>query len=144
MYRKTNTIKKSSHARQRGSSLVIAIFIIIVLSLLGAALVRMLNSSAESIVYEVYGTRAFHAAQSGLQMKLAERFPLIGSADAPNCNSISPKFTNVAGLNACEAVVTCTPDTDASITTYTIKSLGSCDIGGVVTSRTVEVVARDL
>jgi hypothetical protein len=38
---------------QKGSALVIAIFIIIVLSALGAALVNMLDSSQEGVAYEV-------------------------------------------------------------------------------------------
>jgi len=140
---KVALFNKPNRLKQQGSSLVIAIFIIIVLSLLGAALVRMLNSSAETIVYEVYGTRALQAAQSGLQKKLADLFPL---SVGPTCNLVNEDkdFSNTPGLDNCSYAASCVSNTNGSITTYTITSTGSCSIAGIVTSRKLEVVARDL
>lgn len=133
---------------QRGSSLVIAIFIIVVLSALGAALVNMLDSSQESVAYEVLGTRAYTAAQSGLQWQLAEIFPL--SSNGMSCksqadiNSTAPTFLNVKGLAQCNVSVTCTDFERESIRYYSITSTGECTIDGEVTSRTVAVEARSL
>jgi len=133
----------ANRKNQRGSSLVIAIFIIVVLSLLGAALVRMLNSSAESIVYEVYGTRALQAAQSGIQLKLAELFPL--SAGTPKCDDVVTKsFSNTLGLENCAYSTSCISNNGGNITIYIIESRGTCEVAGIFTSRTLEVVARDL
>ena len=58
---------RPSYQSQRGSALIVAIFVIVVTSLLVATLSGLLRTSNESVVTEVYGTRAFTAAQSGLQ-----------------------------------------------------------------------------
>lgn len=62
--------------KQQGSALIVAIFIIVVMTLLVAALSKLLTRSSESISYEVLGTRAFFAAQSGMEQGLAQLFPL--------------------------------------------------------------------
>ncbi|HBY85826.1 MAG TPA: type II secretory pathway component, partial [Colwellia sp.] len=70
------SIKLRTSNEQRGSALVLALFIIVVTTLLGAALVRMISANSETIAYEVIGTRAYQAAQAGAQRKLSELFPL--------------------------------------------------------------------
>ncbi len=135
--------------RQQGSALVIAIFIIIVFSVLGAALVNMLDSSQEGVAYEVLGTRAYTAAQSGLQWQLSEVFPL--SSDAVACKSqadidaATPNFSTTTGFIQCNISVNCRDFTgDEGIRYYVITSTGECALDGEVTSRTVEVDARSL
>tara|TARA_R110000737_G_scaffold316626_1_gene327005 strand:- start:1440 stop:1925 length:486 start_codon:yes stop_codon:yes gene_type:complete len=133
---------------QTGSALVIAIFAIIVMSLLGAALVNMLDSSQEGVAYEVLGTRAYTAAQSGLQWQLSEVFPL--NSDAIACkipteiNSLTPTFNNVPGLAQCSINVTCVDFVLDSVRYYTITSTSECAIDGEVTSRRVAVEAHSL
>ena len=73
MYR---NFSESNKERQSGSALVIAIFVLVIMTLLGSALIRMQSSSAETVVYEVMGTRAYAAAQTGIQWQLKEVFPL--------------------------------------------------------------------
>ena len=68
-----------------GSALVIAIFIIVVMTIIGTALVRMINTEAQTIAYEVLGTRAFQAAQTGLQRRLQLVYPL--GTSAGNCDA---------------------------------------------------------
>jgi len=65
---------------QRGSAIVIALFIIVVMSLLVASLSQLLRSSSESVSYEVLGTRAFYAAQTGLEAGLVQLFPVNSSS----------------------------------------------------------------
>ena len=65
--------------QQQGSALVVALFIIIVMGLLVGSMSRLLVSSSESISYEVLGTRAFFAAQSGMERSLSLLYVL----DAP-------------------------------------------------------------
>ena len=133
-HKQPQRIIKHSHSflrrsTQKGSALVIAIFIIIVLSALGAALVNMLDSSQEGVAYEVLGTRAYTAAQSGLQWQLSEAFPL-GSV--------------VPGLKQCTVSVTCSDFELDNVRYYSISSTGQCTIDGEKTSRTVAVEARSL
>ncbi len=132
---------------QKGSALVIAIFVIVVMSLLGSALVRMLNAEAETIAYEVLGTRAFQAAQTGLQVKLSELFPLGGTSGSCDAD-VNVNLSVIEGLENCDVErAECSIDTPIpvdGITYYTIISEGQCDFGGVITSRTLEVKARTL
>lgn len=141
--------KKASIKKQQGSALVIAIFVIIVMTLLGTALVRMLSTEAETVAYEVIGTRAFQAAQSGMQWQLQQVFPLGSSGVAcPSATSIK-SFVNIGndgrGLKNCRAELKCDgfPHTDG-ITYYQLESTGICTVGGVKTSRTIAVDARSL
>lgn len=150
-HKQTLRIAKHSHTslpKQKGSALVIAIFIIIVLSALGAALVSMLDSSQEGVAYEVLGTRAYTAAQSGLQWQLAEVFPLnsgaISCKSQADIDSTTPTFNNVQGLARCTVSVSCADFELDSIRYYTITSSGECAIDGEVTSRKVSVEARSL
>jgi MSHA biogenesis protein MshP len=134
--------------RQSGSALVIAIFVIIVLSLLGAALVKILDSSQESVAFEVLGTRAYNAAQTGIQWQLAQLFPLDGNIKM--CSEISntpPVISGVAGFEGCEIQLTvssCVDFLHDGARYYTITSTGQCSVGAELTSRTLEVEARSL
>jgi len=129
---------------QRGSALVIAIFIIVVMTLLGSTLVRMIGSTAETIAYEVIGTRAMQAAQAGAQRKMAELFPLLPASGA--CTSgAAYDFSAIKGLENCQAIVTCDDDaTVDGIAYYTVTSTGQCNVAGVFTSRKIEIKAKSL
>jgi MSHA biogenesis protein MshP len=133
---------------QSGSALVIAIFIIVVMSVLGAALVNMLDSSQEGVAFEVLGTRAFTAAQSGAQWQLTQLFPLQNVAQTCQSQIIidnaTPNFSNTSGLAQCSVRVFCSSFVHDSIEYYKVTSTGQCDIDGEVTSRTIEIEARSL
>lgn len=133
--------------KQNGSALVVAIFIIIVISLLGAALVSILESSQESVAYEVLGTRAYTAAQSGVQWQLGQIFPTGLASDAVNgCSAAAPPvISNIDGLKNCSIdSIECSEFTHDNVRYFTVTSTGECTIDGEITSRTVEVEARSL
>ena len=67
--------------RMRGSALMIALFVIVVMALLAAAMGRFLVDSGEKNTVEVRSVRALLAAQSGLEVALYRLFP---SARLPN------------------------------------------------------------
>nr|WP_286262980.1 hypothetical protein [Thalassotalea atypica] len=141
-----------------------AVFIMVVMLMLGVALVRMLSSSAETIAYEVLGTRAYNIANTGLQAKMAEIFPL--GADALRCNGGStstlvdgaapaatvtlvdykPSLANVEGLRNCTVTqLTCSNFKQDAVVYYQLSSVGECQIDGAnKTSRTIVVEARSL
>jgi len=138
--------KKSKMSyKQKGSALVMAIFIIVVMTLLGSALVRMVSSNAETIAYEVIGTRAYQAAQAGAQRKLSELFPLL-----PNnglcIGNVDYDFSTVKGLETCKAInVSCLESATVSgVTYYIVTSTGRCNVAGAYTSRQIEINARNL
>jgi MSHA biogenesis protein MshP len=132
--------------KQRGSALVLAIFIIVVMTLLGSALVRMIGVNAETIAYEVIGTRAYQAAQAGVQRKMSELFPLNPGVSVCEDNIVPYDFSAIEGLENCKAeIVTCNLDALVKgISYYTVTSTGQCSVAGVFTSRKIEMKARSL
>ena len=56
--------------RQRGFSLVPALFLLIVLAALGAVAVRMLAVSQQTTVLAIQGTRAYAAARAGVEVAI--------------------------------------------------------------------------
>lgn len=135
-----------SKKSQRGSSLVIAIFIIVVMSLLGATLLEMMTNNEEDYAYEVLGTRAYNTAQIGVQWKLQRIFPLNEDANPNMCAdpTLPPTLNDVQGLNQCSITVLCTTFKHDDVNYFTVKSTGQCNINGETTSRMVEVQAKSL
>lgn len=136
---------------QRGSALVVALFVIIVMSLLGTALVNMQSTSSEAIAQEVLGTRALAAARSGMQRQLSILFPI--GARAAQCAAFYEQDFTVEGLQNCSVEVTCEQYArNDDIGYYRLTSTGTCGSGTVesdsastvVSSRTIQVEARDL
>lgn len=143
---------------QRGSALVIAIFVILVMSLLAATLLRVGGDADEGVNLEVWGLRAFNAANSGADAALARLFPLSGGT--AGCAAVGSSWTapDVTGFHGCNVQLSCeTLSQDASpgsARLYRIRSTavcesGSCGVGAaddsqcLRVSRVVEVEARE-
>lgn len=145
-------------SKQRGSALMLTLFILIVLILLGSALMRVLSTGSEATAQEVIGTRAYMAANSAMQAELQKLFPLNETAIQCNSNAtydFSASGSNIDGLFHCSATTTCThyathPTTGDLF--YRLNSIGKCASSSlqsdskdvVVSSRTIQVEARDL
>ncbi|MFQ6371850.1 MSHA biogenesis protein MshP [Shewanella sp. YIC-542] len=138
-------------ARQRGSALVIAIFVIVIMSLLASVLLRLSSNADEGVNQEVWSLRAFNAANSGADAALARLFPLDGTT--AGCSAVGNEWTppDVAGFSSCRVSLQCNSLSVGDDTVYTVRSAaicetGNCDAGTVSclrVSRTVEVEARD-
>ena len=127
--------------RQQGFSLPVAIFILVIMALVGAAAVSIMESSQQSVSSEVLSTRAFFSAESGAQYALAQLFTLDGSA--ASCQSPYPTLTFTSnGFAGCTANVSCSSNTIGSNVYYTISSIGNCDMGGTVSERQIELMAK--
>ncbi|WP_240485133.1 type II secretory pathway protein [Aestuariibacter salexigens] len=128
--------------RQRGSLLVISLFVLIVGALLGVTMVRLLSASSQSVIYEVTGQRAFNAANSGLQQLLAGSFPVGGSPTVCNGTITSDAaFSQIDGLQNCQYEARCST-TELLVAGQTrqyvrLSSTGYCAAGSVIVSRTV-------
>lgn len=114
---------------QRGSAILIALFVIVIMALLAAAMGRFLVDSAEKHTVEVRGVRALMAAQSGLEIALYRLYPN-GQWQGQQCAaSTSLSFTD-AGLIGCQAIVTCNKVSvsaaGATQTAYDFSSEGRC------------------
>lgn len=149
--------KHKSHAlgKQRGAALAVAVFIIVVMSLIGMAMVRILGDSSQAIVSEVYGTRAQAAARTGAELFLTELFP----HDAPAASGLCPlrsaaepsevraeqTFT-IPGLTSCSTTVYCDrADLSApySGTHFRIITEGQCQVGDLTYSKVIMLEASD-
>jgi MSHA biogenesis protein MshP len=136
----------ANRAKQSGSALVIAIFVLVIMTLLGSALIRMQGSSVETVVYEVMGTRAYAAANIGIQWQLTEVFPL-NTTGITLCKTVivEPNISSVIGLESCEIEIKCDDSiSHDGVQYYTLESKGSCSVAGVKTSRTIEIEARNI
>ncbi len=148
--------------QQQGLSLVMAVFILVVLALLGAAMVNILTAGSESVAREVISTRALFAAESGAQRKLNEIFVAGSAIDPGQCasNAGEVRTTNynggtvntatyversvLAGLFACDNVsVDCSYVTINTTNYFTISSTGRCGPSNEPAVRVVEVQAKD-
>lgn len=126
---------------QRGFSLPVAVFILVIMALIGTALVSLTQSSHQALGQEVISTRAFYAAESGAQVALGQLFSLNGAT--ANCAAPYPtiNFTS-AGLDGCSASVNCSSNTINSKTYYTLTSTGSCSFATTSATRQIELMAK--
>lgn len=153
---------RNNFTRQRGSALVIGVFIITVMFLLAATLINVLNDADQQISVEVWGTRAFAAANSGADKSLATLFPVNGTNG--NCATETSwdigSDTGLVGFHGCKVLMECSkvettyPAPQANMTQYLITSTATCSTGEcdsgvgsesscIRVSRQVEVEARD-
>ena len=149
-----------SMANQQGSSLILALFVIIILTLIGSVLTRIISTSSETVSQEVLGTRAYMAANSAMQAELQLIFPLntTGVCNATNVAPYDFKTVlgdDIPGLYACNATTQCIlyhTDIVTGIKYYRLTSTGKCGNGTmgseskaiVKSSRTIQVEARSL
>lgn len=139
--------------QQQGNALLLSIFIIVVMTLIGTAIVRVISTGSESVAVEVLGTRAYSAAQTGLEIKLSEIFPLGQPATA--CSATGETSTvnlnAIVGFTDCTVEVTCTQyaqedfESGGSILFNRLVAIGECGVNGPVpVSRLIQVEARSL
>lgn len=107
---------KTPLQHQRGAALAIAIFVIVVLSLIGLTVVKMVRDATMSTVVEVYGTRTEAAARSGAELFLTQLFPLAAPTQSALCParvSATPQTSVLShglaavGLDHCTVTVFC-------------------------------------
>lgn len=146
--------KSYTLSKQKGSAIVLAIFVIVIISLLGAALMSLQRDSAKGSSYEVYAARAYLSAYSASEIALAELFPLIpvdAVATVPSCSHVTVNIalqSYDAGFHGCSAIVSCSvlsPSLSSSLPTrYKVVSTAVCKNAQTVTRRQITVEAVSL
>ena len=97
-------------ARERGLSLVTAIFLMVVLAMLGAFMVSVTGMQQSSSVLDVQGVRAYEAARAGVEWgawKVLDPNDAIGTYDPADCPSTT-ELTLAGSLSPFTVTVTCT------------------------------------
>jgi len=82
--------KKRGGYAQRGFSIVTAIFLIVVLGLLGVFIVTVVGMQQQSQALDVQGVRAYHAARAGIEWGAFQ--------------VLDPSHSQVSGLANCDAM----------------------------------------
>ncbi|MFO7765740.1 MAG: hypothetical protein R6V33_04850 [Pelovirga sp.] len=104
---------------QKGFTLVQAVFIIVVLALLGAAMVQLIRVQTSTGVMALQGARAYHAARSGLEWGAARILE-----DGVVCADIKDKEINieefVVKISSCEE-----PDIKEGAQEYNVYTIKS-------------------
>ncbi len=151
--------KHHSIKKQQGSSIVLAIFVIVIIALLTAALASLQRDSAQSTSYEVYAARAYLSAYSASELALVSLFPLDSrEADPENCTQdesldaddvITVVLGSDVGFHGCTASYTCqilTSETHSAglATRYKVVSMAICKNAQTVTRRQITLEAVSL
>lgn len=144
-------MKTNSRSRQTGLSIPLAIFVLVIIAMLGAAMVNILNLGQESVAREVVSMRALMAAESGAERGL--NTVLEGGAACTGDLSVAPTdldnlswspWTIAApGLAGCTAVVSCGQINIAGTAYYSFRSEGECGPAGDRAHRVIQVQAKD-
>jgi len=103
----------------KGFALVSAIFILVILTLLGTFLVRVFEVGFSTTTFAIQGTRAYYAAQSGFDWGTYQ------ALQNSSCVASSVLPLSQGGLQGFTATVQCTSQvTSEGTTIYTITSQG--------------------
>ncbi|MBV1840185.1 type II secretion system protein [Photobacterium ganghwense] len=135
----------SPRHKQHGSALIVSLFVIVVMSLLAAAMIRVDWANQDITTKEVLGTRAWFTAHSANEVTLSELFPLNQPPNTAACTN-----THFAPANNfhCSADVACTlhavSGAEGTINTFYLVSTATCGSGENQVSRTQEAWAKEI
>jgi len=129
-----------ARARQRGVSIVTAIFLLVVLAMLGAFMLSVTGLQQASSQLDVQGSRAYHAARAGIEWgawQVLDPNNAIGTSALPTCPASPTQLTLAGSLSPFTVTVTCsatsTTEGNRNVATYLIvatacnqPSAGSC------------------
>ncbi|EAR54532.1 hypothetical protein SKA34_22739 [Photobacterium sp. SKA34] len=141
----------SSYNKQRGSGLMIVLFVIVVMGLMAMVMTKIGVSSQTMTTKEVLGTRAWFTAHSANEVVLTKIFPLKEKENG--CKSYTSQ--EVANMmppfqKGCQVIkVVCTPKSirllsGKKVNEYHLESTATCGSNNVAMTRTQEVWAKDL
>jgi MSHA biogenesis protein MshP len=109
-----------AYRRARGFSIVTAIFLLVVLSLLGAFIVSVTGLQQSSLQLDVQGVRAYQAARAGIEWgayQVLDPNNSIGTPVLPVCPASPTNLSGLAGsLSPFTVTVTCSAAINAPTT----------------------------
>lgn len=129
-------------SQQAGFGLLSAVFLVIVLALLGAAMVAISTTQQQSSALDIEGVRAYEAARAGIEWGLYQKLQ-VGACTGVNVNVPLPSGTSLSGFTV---TVLCKPDAllgNTAVITATacnIPAGGNCPNGAPNSGSYVERV----
>ncbi len=127
-----------SGIKTRGSGLIAAIALLVIVALLALAITRTVTLGAGSVGIDILSQRALLSASSGAQLGLNRVFAPSG---AGACAGRVWDFSTLNGLPACQATVSCDSVLVRGRLFYQVRSTGSCSAGAEQAERVVLVRA---
>lgn len=127
------------YRNQAGLGLPSALFLILVMVLIVAAINQLNEMNAAAYGREWLSMRAFYAAETGAQLSAVYQ---LSSETAPACNNtfIDNLDLTATGLSECQVDVDCSEQNPSDGRTYfTLTSTGSCGSGPDTATRVVQV-----
>jgi MSHA biogenesis protein MshP len=121
--------------RETGFSILAAIFLLVVLALLGALIASVTGMQQSSGQLDVLGVRAYHSARAGMEWGASQvldpnnNLPGVGgTANLPPCPAASTNLTGLGGsLSSFTVTVTCSAAINAP-TTEGNRNIGAYQI----------------
>lgn len=134
-------------SKQRGATTIVAVVISIIMLTIGIALSNQIASSTRQQSVEYYGTRAYLAAQTGLEVAVTR----VVNGNNPECTAVTtPILLTASALNNCTVSLACQVEQNidepevasGAIRVYQLSSQAQCSIGQLETSRRLLVEVR--
>ena len=125
-------VTRDSRLRQRGFTIVTAVFLVVVLALLGAFIVSVTGLQQSSQQLDVQGVRAYQAARAGVEWA-AFQVLTPSSSTPPDCPTSPTNIASLGGsLSPFTVTVTCTAspvttEGNRNVRTYRIVATGCND-----------------
>ena len=115
--------------QQAGFSIVMAIFILVVLSLLGSYMVKLSGVQHATSTYVIQGARAYQAARAGIEWSIAR------ISSPTDCNNIdSAPSMSFADINDFSVSLNCSSSPYSEATDYDVYKITSLSEFGVYNS----------
>lgn len=112
----------------RGFAIVTAIFILVVLAVLGAFIVNVSTNQQIGSALDVQGVRAYQAARAGIEWGLYQQLRTGSCAPTSSFNPAATTLANFTVTVTCSANISCSVVTAGSFvigTTYVITTVGA-------------------
>lgn len=148
------TLGAMRHKTQRGFSLVTAIFLLVVLAGLGAAMLTFSTAQQQSSTLDILGSRAYQASRAGIEWAAYQVVQASGATFSTGCRTIATQSApqssgalNLGGtLSAFSVSVSCYPasavENATTVWLYNITSTAS-GVGGA-TAGSPDYVERQM
>ncbi len=125
------------YRKQKGLGLPSALFLIVVMVMIVAAINQINEMNAATYGREWLSMRAFYAAESGAQT--AGVYVINTSVTTPTCDNSFINGLTPAGMSVCTLNVTCSSQTVNSLNYFTLTSTATCGEGIDAATRVIQV-----
>ena len=138
MYPENNPAKcQIGHNKQQGLGLPSALFLIVIMVMIVAAINQINEMNAAAYGREWLSMSAFYAAESGAQT--AALYVLNSTVVTPTCDNNFINGLTPAGMSFCSINVSCSSQTVDALNYFTLTSTATCGEGPDAAIRVIQL-----